>query len=230
MAVNEPQVASRRPQFSLRSALVGMLLVALACGWYASVRRESAAPWAASIESGESAFQRASFSGGRMRGAVLRGDVSTFQLATFDDADLAGAKLTAEGASFQGATFAGCNLTGATLSGRLSSFQQATFAGCNLFGAVLTGDDTAFQGTSFQGAKLMGAKLRGGGQSFQGVEIDRAQLQGADLSQLDSVTLASWSFNSPPTYDNQTRFPTGFDPAAHNWERAAQDSQLPAGQ
>ena len=227
--MNQPQVASRRPQFSLRSALVGMSLVALACGWYVSVQRQEIPP-EASITGGISAFQRASFAGGRMQDSVLRGDGATFQEATFEGANLAGAKLTASGAAFQGATLAGCNLTGATLSGSLSSFQQATFAGCNFFGAVLAGDDTAFQGTSFQGARLLGAKLRGGGQSFQGVEIDQAQLQGANLSQLDSVTLASWSFNSPPTYDDQTRFPTGFDPAAHNWERAAQDSQLPAGQ
>lgn len=228
--MNQQPLARCRPQFSLRSALVGMLIVALACGWYASVQRESAGISAASIESGASAFHRASFVGGRMRGAVLRGDVSTFQLATFDGADLAGAKLTGDGASFQGATFAGCNLSGATLSGRLSSFQQATFAGCNLFGAVLTGDDTAFQGTSFQGAKLLGAKLRGGGQSFQGLEIDQALFHGADLSQLESDTLANWSFSSPPIYDDQTRFPAGFDPAAHNWQRAAANSQLPAAQ
>jgi uncharacterized protein YjbI with pentapeptide repeats len=228
--VNEPQVASRRPQFSLRSALVGMLLVALACGWYASVRRESAIPSAASIDSGESAFQRASFSGGRMRGAILRGDVSTFQLATFDGADLAGARLTASGASFQHATFARCDLSRAALSGSHSSFQLASFAGCDLSRAVLAGDHSAFQATSFQGARLLGAKLRGGGQSFQGIEIDQAQFRGADLSQLDSGTLASWSFNSPPIYDELTRFPAGFDPAAHKWERAAQDSQLPSGQ
>jgi uncharacterized protein YjbI with pentapeptide repeats len=220
----------RRPQFTIRGVLAATLIAALACGWYVSARRESAAPSAGSIESGDSAFQRASFINGRMRGTVLRGDVSTFQLATFDGADLAGAKLTGSGAAFQHATFARCDLSGAGLAGSYSSFQGATFAGCDLTGAVLIADHTAFQGASFAGAKLIGSKLSGGGQSFQAVNIDGTQFQGADLSQLDTDSLAGCSFKDPPIYDDKTRFPAGFDPAAHDWQRAASRPQLPTEQ
>lgn len=65
----------------------------------------------------------------------------------------------------------------------------------------------------------MGAKFERRGLSLEVLRIDGAQFQGADLSQVDAAVLANWTFQRPPVYDDRTRFPAGFDPAARRWTR-----------
>jgi uncharacterized protein YjbI with pentapeptide repeats len=148
------------------------------------------------LASTSNAFQRASFADCNLEKAVLKGGSSSFQLACFDNANLAGAKLTGGGASFQGATFVGANLQGAVLSGAGGSFQQA----------------------SFENATLVGARLAG---SFQLANISGADFAGADLSALGAEDLASCYFKEPPTYDERTKFPAGFDPRARLWRKTS---------
>jgi uncharacterized protein YjbI with pentapeptide repeats len=212
------------PRFSIRGLLAITLIIGLACGWFASVRRELArTPPVALVEGGDSAFQNAIFHGGRLQGSTLRGDVSAFQNAQFNRSQLHGTTLTAGGASFQSASFADVDLSGATVSAECSSFQLASFAGANLSAVRLSCDHTSFQGVNFTGASLVGATLRAQGQAFQGVRIDGAQFQRADLSEIDAQTLASCSFTEPPLYDDETRFPPRFDPVAQQWQHAPND-------
>jgi uncharacterized protein YjbI with pentapeptide repeats len=126
--------------------------------------------------------------------ATLQGGVSSFQFACFDDANLSQASLTGGGASFQGSTFVKANLTGATLAGGPSSFQNASFEDAILVGATLVG--------SFQVANISGAKF-----------------QGADISAINCDDLASCYFDTPPSYNAETKFPTGFDPMEQLWQR-----------
>ena len=63
---------------------------------------------------------------------------------------------------------------------------------------------------------MVGARLSG---SFQGANISGARLEGADLSAVDSDDLAICNFDKPPTYDEKTKFPSGFDPVEQFWQR-----------
>lgn len=180
-----------------------------------------------------------------LKGASLRnvsidaGQQAAFQKMVFDVCDLSGAMLVAGGASFQEARFEGALLGGAKLSGGASSFQlaifdladlsdarlegnfqAASFARATLTGAQLKGGGTAFQAANFAEADLRGANLIGGGASFQAMDIDGAQFEGADLSAIEPQNLASCHFETPPTYDDATKFPAGFDPKLEGWRRA----------
>jgi uncharacterized protein YjbI with pentapeptide repeats len=152
-----------------------------------------------SVVTGNSAFQNTSFVGCDLKNAKLTGETSSFQGARFDRANLAGAKLTGGGAAFQGASFASADLSGAILTGGGSAFQTATFEGANLTGTKIQVNDMT---------------------AFQSVNIDSAMFQNADLSAVDADALASCYFRSPPTYNGETRFPDGFDPAKQGWTRA----------
>jgi uncharacterized protein YjbI with pentapeptide repeats len=239
---NKAGGAKRRLRFTIRDALAATMLLTLAFGWNAShrqaqrehaqlVRRlayiEAENSWAKDrAEIFEDAKRRRTtagpllhavdLTGANLRGLNIRGDDIAFQLAIFNKADLSKATLTG---SFQGAQFTGANLAGAKLTGGGSSFQLSSFAGADLTGATLTGGGSSFQASTFQGAKLIGARINCSGASFQAVNIDDAQFQGADLSALDPGSLESCHFNTPPTYDDKTRFPNGFDPAAQGWNR-----------
>jgi uncharacterized protein YjbI with pentapeptide repeats len=237
-----------RPRFSVRALLMLTLLLAVALGWRSSVQQaqrqrsaleqqlaeqkvhleyaerelnrarddlsdlaqpkqdrsrvlygaqfEGASLRGVTMSHPGNAFQGTSFRGCDFTGATLEGDVAAFQLARFDDAKLAGAKLIGGNAAFQGATFVNADLTEATLTGGPSSFQTA----------------------SFENANLKNTRLAG---SFQGVNLSGARLAGADLSAIRAEDLDGCYFRDPPTYDEATKFPQGFDPAVKLWRKAA---------
>jgi uncharacterized protein YjbI with pentapeptide repeats len=168
----------------------------------------------------ENAFQLTVFSGCDLSKASLIAGTSSFQVARFDDAKLNQATLKGDSAAFQHASFQRADLSEAKLTGGGGAFQAATFAEANLSGAVLKGGDGSFQMASFAGANLSGARLVGGDASFGGMDIDGAQFLGTDLSGLDADDLGTCHFDTPPTYDDATRFPAGFDPALAGWKRA----------
>ena len=66
----------------------------------------------------------------------------------------------------------------------------------------------------FRDATLIGTRLSG---NFQAVNFSGAKLEAADLSAIARDDLASCYFKEPPTYDEKTKFPTGFDPAERSW-------------
>ncbi len=231
--------AHRPMQFTIRTALLAMLAVALAFGWYKTVVHEQLrneelsrllrlaqseirnARTRAKFDerpkgeiSATSDLSEVRFDGASLRGISISG--GGFQGSSFKNCDLRDATLIGGGCSFQASWFDGANLTNATLTGAGSSFQLASFAGADLSGAVLTGN---LQGASFEGAKLIGARIVTTGVGFQGANIDAAQFQGADLSLLDAHSLEGCYFNTPPLYDEKTLFPSGFAPAAQGWTR-----------
>jgi uncharacterized protein YjbI with pentapeptide repeats len=242
--MSSPDAPRRRPQFTLRDALAATLLIALAFGWYAS-HRQAQREYAqlarrvnydeAEADFGkrrEESFHEAKvrrhtepfrtlfgvdFSGSNLKGMTITGPDIAFQLAIFNDANLADARLAG---SFQGAQLKRANLAGAKLTGGGASFQGSSFEGANLTAATLTGGGSSFQGSTFRRANLTGARIVCSGASFQVVNIDAANFQAADLSTIEPGALASCHFKTPPTYDNQTRFPAGFDPQEHGWNRA----------
>jgi uncharacterized protein YjbI with pentapeptide repeats len=240
----QPPVAKRRPRFTIRDALAATLLIALAFGWYAShqqAQREYAQLSRrlnydeAEADFGkrrEETFHEAKqrrhtepfrtlfgvdFSDSNLKGVTMTGPDIAFQLAIFNDANLENARLAG---SFQGAQFKRANLAGARLTGGSASFQESSFEGANLTGATLTGGGSSFQASTFQHANLTGARIICSGASFQVVNIDAANFQAADLATIEPGALESCHFKTPPTYDDQTRFPAGFDPQQQGWNRA----------
>jgi hypothetical protein len=51
------------------------------------------------------------------------------------------------------------------------------------------------------------------------VNISGARFERADLSAIDADNLASCYFVEPPTYDDRTVFPSGFDAEEQSWRR-----------
>ncbi len=235
-----PQNGARRPQFTIRTALLTMAAVALAFAWYNSVialrqknekylahlaraqseilNARSRAEWAQEPKdkmSGRGGLSNICLDGVNLRNISIR---ASFQNASFQNSDLRGSTLIGDASSFQYARFDNANLAGATLSGAGASFQAASFADADLSGAVVTGN---LQCATFEGAKLIGARIVVSSPvDFQSVNIDGAQFQGADLSTITPEALESCYFYRPPLYDKTTLFPNGFDPAAHGWSRA----------
>ena len=161
------------------------------------------------LSSETSPFQLASFDGANLANATLD---ASFQMAGFADADLSAAQLTG---NFQCVCFDNANLTNATLSGKGGSFQFASFAGTDLTGASIKGN---FQGARFTGAKLVGVTVLDSGRSaFQCMDIDGTRFEGADLSTIDRSSLESCFFDTPPSCDEETKFPRGFDPRRQGW-------------
>jgi uncharacterized protein YjbI with pentapeptide repeats len=163
-------------------------------------------------------FWEADFDGAYLRDVTISSPSNAFQWASLRNCDLENATLEADTSAFQLAHFDGSKMAHAKLTGGGASFQVATFVGCDLTGAVLEGSGSSFQLASFENATLVGAKLVG---SFQLVNLSGARLEGADLSALDSDSLTSCYFKEPPTYDDRTRFPAGFDPAMNLWGRVS---------
>lgn len=242
----DQHIERRRPQFTIRTALLIFLLVALAFGWYKSidrVRQQNAELWqhlrrsnaevrrahreiencrfraigtVRSSMSDKGALSDACFDGTNLRSISILGGV--FQQTSFNECDLREASLSGGNAAFQGAQFSNANLTNAKLTGGSASFQLASFANADLSGAVLTGGGHSLQGASFERAKLIGSQVRVSGfTAFQGVNINGTQFQDADLSTIDASSLESCYFETPPLYDKTTKFPIGFNPKAHGW-------------
>jgi uncharacterized protein YjbI with pentapeptide repeats len=166
-------------------------------------------------------LSEARFEGVNLRGATIQGGESAFQRTVFDNSDLSSASLSGGGASFQGARFKNANLKNAKLTGGGSSFQLAIFENADLSAAILTGN---LQGISLRGANCTGATIKG---SFQGANIDSAGFSSADLSAIRSDDLASCYFETSPTYDKKTKFPDGFDPIAHGWKKETAPLEQP---
>ena len=144
-------------------------------------------------------FQRASFRGTKLVGAELIGGGSSFQLAVFDEADATGATIIGGGASLQMATFRNTNLRGATVQGNL---QSTTFAGADLRDATL---------------------IAAAGVGMQRCDLDATDVRGADLSRVPADSLEMAYFETPPKYDDATRFPDGFDPRQAGWQHVASE-------
>ena len=149
--------------------------------------------------------------------AVLSGG---FQIAHFDLSNLRRGRLSG---SFQVASFSGADLSGAILNG---NFQGATFVDANLSHATLNGGGVSFQGASLERATLAGAQLIGGRADFGGMNIDGADFRATDLSNMHAQALESCSFEAPPLYDNQTKFPSGFSPVDFGWKQVESQNAL----
>jgi uncharacterized protein YjbI with pentapeptide repeats len=231
--------SGRRPQFTIRAVLVAIAFLALVLGWYSAVQRAEVTIRRLSMRAmhaeaelrarklndrfqdreaqrNKRVLSRANLEGVNLRNTSIAVGASAFQRACFNHSDLESASLTGGASSFQYAQFDNANLVNATLTGGGASFSLASFDNANLSGAVLTGQ---FQGASFAGAKLIGTQFRGSELSFQAVNIDGAQFEGADLSAIRRYDLESCFFQTPPTYDEKTRFPEGFDPVVQLWTR-----------
>jgi uncharacterized protein YjbI with pentapeptide repeats len=111
----------------------------------------------------------------------------------------------------------GINLESADLTG-------ADLTGCNLYwsylrGATLTG--TTLRKAELRGANLRDTELRGADLRWADLSLDNVgagtQLQGADLrgAALEGVNLTG------AEYDDETRFPDGFDPSSHGMTKVA---------
>ena len=233
-----------RLRFTIRTALLAMVFVALVFGWYSSSERarrknirlsKRLLNLKAELESQswrsepnderinrkaehKGILSNAQFSRVNMQGVSISGE---FQSAEFESCILQDAKLSGGTSSFQFAKFNSCNLINAKLTGGGSAFQMSSFENSDLSGAVLIGGGTSFQRATFRGAKLIGTKIicPAGSAAFQMVNIDSVQFQGADLSAIDYRALESCFFDTPPSYNNSTQFPSGFDPAAQLWIR-----------
>ena len=102
---------------------------------------------------------------------------------------------------------------------RGANLQRADLRGANLRGANLQGADLRgarlqqanLQGTDLRGARLqqaeLGANLKRA--NFQGANLDYSWITGADLRETNLDNASSLHM---VRYDNQTRFPVGFDP------------------
>ena len=240
---NNQNAGERRLQFSIRDALAVTIIVALAFGWHASTQRaeremarlarqqafaglnkqgsDSRERLLKSMRTSGKTAQDGIFSGVDLSGAILRsatidGRNNAFQGTVFNHCDLRDASLTG---SFQGAWFDNADLINAKLTGGSSSFQLSSFVNANLTGATLVGGPSSCQGSTFQGATLIGTRIVCSGASFQAVNIDAANFRHADLSTLEAESLKSCYFKTPPTYDDKTRFPKGFDASLEGWRR-----------
>lgn len=166
-------------------------------------------------------FWETDLEGMRLTGMTLKIPANSFQRASFKKCDLRKATLEGGSAAFQLAIFDGAKLSEAILTGGGASFQYSTFVGADLSGAVISGGSASFQFASFESANLTGAKLTG---SFHSANLDSARFGNADLSAIASQDLASSIFASPPTYDEKTIFPHGFDPARNGWRKVDRSS------
>lgn len=242
MSQNEPRRGFR---FSIREMLLLMLLIAALLGWnnsskdaakrlrdvqrqimhsrmaadYDKSREETMARKAPSVwkKHLHPSFSYLTIDGVDLGGVSIDGGDNSFQSAALTNCDLSGAALDG---LFQGARFDGSNLTDSKLGGGGASFQMSSFANANLTRATLRGGGSSFQGSSFAGANLTDAIIICSGASFQAVKLDGAIFVGADLSRLDHGSLESCYFQTPPTYDERTRFPTDFDPVEAGWKLA----------
>ncbi len=117
------------------------------------------------------------------------------------------AQLVLGDAVLRGANLHNADLRGAHLYG--VNLQGANLKGANLRRADLT--DGNLQGANLKGANLvnseLGANLKGA--NFQGANLDYCWITGADLRETNLDNAFSLHM---VRYNNQTRFPVGFDP------------------
>jgi hypothetical protein len=135
-----------------------------------------------------------------------------FRGVDLSGADLAGVNLGS--LDFQGARFDGATLTGAWL--RECDLGGASFKGANLEQSWCAG--ARFAEADFERASLARCNLRGcdfrkarfGSADLRGATLDGADLCGADLgsANVNDATFAQ------ARYDEQTRWPRGFEPPA----------------
>lgn len=126
--------------------------------------------------------------------ASLRaGFIDTKELSglQMEGADLTEASLSYR--NMRGANFAGANLTRVRMQG--CDLRAATFAGATL-------DRTVFYDADLRGADISGAVVTK-------ADFERARLEGADMRCQFSENL-----RIPAVFDDQTRWPEGFDPVA----------------
>ena len=139
-------IEGRRPQFTIRTAFLVFLLVALALAWYESVV------------------------------VAQRRNQELFRLLAIAHSEIGYAKSRAEydvkprkrlsgKPGLSNVIFDGMNLRGISISGAL--FQFASFKNCDLRDAMLVGGASSFQGSQFDNADLTNATLKGAGASFQ---------------------------------------------------------------
>jgi hypothetical protein len=135
-------------------------------------------------------LRRVEFSGAKLAGAELcHMDLTEAKL---DEAHLVGADLSK--GQLKGASFRGADLTDASCwrcKGTRAVFEGARLVRCNLRWAVL--QRANLRDADLEAADLSSANLRG-------ADLTGAILAGADLS--------------GASYDEQTRWPSGFDPPA----------------
>lgn len=231
-----------RPQLIVLAVFVLMMPVVVGIGWIWSLQgvqrrlteqeqqlryaqeelqraRDQVGELSRTRESDRRAFWQTAFDGADLSGATIILPGNAFQRASFQDGNLENTTLQAGRSAFQFARFDRANLRNATLTGEDASFQEATFAGADLTGSQLNGGTSSFQRASFENADLSGARLAG---NFQFANLSGARLEGADLSLLDGSSLGSCYFDQPPTYNDETRFPTGFDPEVSLWKRTGE--------
>lgn len=118
--------------------------------------------------------------------------------------------------------------------------EGAILEGSNLDGADLSGADLYWayaQGASFEGACLRGASLRGANLrdcNLRGADLrdadlspsnvaSRTELLGANLADADSTGANL----SNAEYDEDTRFPSGFDPQRHGMVKVSRPPTPP---
>ncbi len=118
-------------------------------------------------------------------------------------------------ASFQGASFKFAILKNAKLTGGESSFQAAVFEDADLSEAVLVG---GLEGVLLKNANCTGVTIKG---SFHGANIDGTEFGSADLTGIQSEDLGSCYFETPPSYNERTSFPAGFNPKERGWEQTS---------
>jgi uncharacterized protein YjbI with pentapeptide repeats len=176
-------------------------------------------------------FERANLSGASFAGATVSADFSGSKLQhadfdgatgrpNFQQADLTGALLLSvdfERTDFQGAKMAGAVLAGSRL--QRAFFSRADLSNADLSYAVLDGAN--FRGASLRGANLTGASFLAFRDRSERPSTDWARLFGkaaapADFrdADLEGAVLDGANFASA-VYDCETRWPAGFDPAAH---------------
>jgi uncharacterized protein YjbI with pentapeptide repeats len=231
-------------RFTIREILLLTLLIAVVFGWRHSSKRSARqlrdlqrrivhAKWAVDFDASreevqsrkapsswknglQQKFSYLTLDGVNLQGVSIKGGDQSFQSAALLNCNLS--KATLDG-TFQGARFDGSNLAGAKLGSGRASFQMSSFVDVDLTGATLQGGACAFQASSFAGANMTDATIICSGASFQAVKVDGAEFQGADLSRLHYGALESCYFQTPPTYDERTRFPVDFDPVEAGWKR-----------
>jgi hypothetical protein len=117
------------------------------------------------------------------------------------------AQLALGDAVLRGANLHNADLRGAHLYG--VNLQGANLKGANLRRADLT--DGNLQGANLKGANLVNAELGANlkGANFQGANLDYCWITGADLRETNLDNAFSLY---KVRYNNQTRFPVGFDP------------------
>jgi uncharacterized protein YjbI with pentapeptide repeats len=146
-------------------------------------------------------FEKCIFRNCNLSGAKFK-QRSTFDRTDFSNANLAGAEIN--GSNFVVVNFTGCDLSVlARFDPADKNIQFANFTNANLQGMDLS--EFVAASSTFTGANLQGVNLRH-------AALDGCEFQGVDLSTVMNLEEASMD---GAEYDDNTKFPPGFDPAAN---------------